>query len=195
MGGCVVSAFQDILLKEARGAKHFWNEFRSLLPPWCVFKKRQPHSPDITNKLLDIGYHHITNLVKKILEKYSIDSGLGILHVAHKTNSAPLAYDLVELFRSDIVDSEVLRFLRLKKKPIFELKEKDIARFISRINRRLQRRYFVKIYTKCCPYGYYMELQILKFIRAINHNEVFIPINLPTRHEGRCQVIEPLREY
>jgi len=35
-------------------------------------------------------------------------------------------------------------------------------------------------------YRYYMELQVLKFIKAVNHGEVYKPLSLPTRHDTRC---------
>ncbi len=157
-----------------------------MLPTWCVFKNRQHGQTDITNRLLDIGYHHITNLVKKILEKYNIEPGLGILHIPHETNSAPLAYDLVEIFRSDIVDTEALRFLRLKKKPFLQLEQKYVAYFLHRINKRLAQKHFVEVFGQCCSYEYYVELQILRFIKAVNHKEIFDPVYLPNRHDMRC---------
>lgn len=177
---------QQILLYEARAAKYYWKKFSLLLPSWCDFRARKPKSQDIVNKLLDIGYHHATNAVKIILEKYGITPILGILHVAHKTDSAPLLYDLVEMFRADAVEAEVLRFLRGKKKPIVILRQRDIGIFLSRINKRLQRKYFLKVMKQCHKYQYYMELQILRFVKAVDHKEIFYPIHLPVRHDSRC---------
>ena len=57
----------------------------------------------------------ITGSKPQILEKYDVSPALGILHVARASKSAPLAYDLVEMFRADIVETEVLKFLRIKK--------------------------------------------------------------------------------
>ncbi|OGZ74101.1 MAG: CRISPR-associated endonuclease Cas1 [Candidatus Staskawiczbacteria bacterium RIFCSPLOWO2_01_FULL_38_12b] len=106
---------QKIMLAEGCAAQLFWKQFSLLLPVWCNFRARNPGSNDIVNRLLDIGYHHITSVVKKILEKYDVSPALGILHVARASKSAPLAYDLVEMFRADIVETEVLKFLRIKK--------------------------------------------------------------------------------
>ena len=93
---------QEIMLAEGRTAQIFWKKFSLLLPRWCSFRSRYPGSDDLVNRLLDLGYHQITNAIRKILEKYDISSALGILHVARKSTSAPLAYDLVEMFRADI---------------------------------------------------------------------------------------------
>ncbi|HLD70513.1 MAG TPA: CRISPR-associated endonuclease Cas1 [Negativicutes bacterium] len=177
---------QAIMLAEGRAAQLFWKQFSLPLPSWCGFRARMPGSDDIVNRLLDLGYHQITNVTRKILEKYDISPALGILHVARKSTSAPLAYDLVEMFRADIVETEVLKFLRMKKQPMEQLRQKDIPIFLYRINRRLARRHFIKSFKQCHTYLYYMELQILKFISAVNHKEVFSPIHLPSRHDGRC---------
>jgi len=177
---------QWILLYEARTAKSFWKHFRLLLPEWCYFKGRKAKSMDIVNSMLDIGYHHITNITKKILNNHDISPALGILHKANRTNGAPLAYDLVEIFRADTVETEVLNFLRLKKKPITGLSQKHIAQFIGRINKRVERKYFLREFKQCHTYKYYMELQIFKFIKAVNHKLIFSPLKLPSRHEKRC---------
>ncbi len=181
------NSINDILLEEARTAKHFWKEFTLLLPSWVKFKSRKPRGVDGANRLLDIGYHHICGIVKKILDTHDISTALGLLHVARTSKSDPLVYDLVELFRSDIVDAEVLRFLRLKKHPI--IADKEISHFLHEINQRLDRKFYIKQFGVCQTYRYYMELQILSFIHAVNHKKIFVPLRLPARHEQRCKMI------
>jgi CRISPR-associated endonuclease Cas1 len=177
---------QKMMLAEGRAAQMYWKYFSELLPNWCNFRRRYPHSDDMVNRLLDIGYHQITNVVKKILEKYNISPALGILHIARKSTSAPLAYDLVEMFRADVVEVEVLRFLRMKKRSVEQLRKKDIAVFLYRINRRLDRKYYIRAFRHCHTYRYYMELQVLKFVKAVNHKEIFSHLLLPSRHDTRC---------
>lgn len=180
-----IQSINGLLLEEARIAKYFWSEFNKLLPD-DYFNGRNPgKSDDVANKLLDVGYHHITNIVKKILEIHNIPPDVGLFHVARNADSCPLAYDLVEMFRSDIVDTEVLKFLRLKKRKVISV-EKEIAIFIYRVNKRSDKEFFLKDFGMCHTYRYYMELQILKFIKSVNHNVAFIPVVLPTRHENRC---------
>lgn len=175
-----------LLLEEARAAKQFWEGFKALLPAYPEFQGRVPHGTDTVNRLLDIGYRHLTGTVSRYLEARSVPADLGLMHVAGSSDAEPLAYDLVELFRSDIVDAEVLRFLRLKKRPRTTLAPRDIAHFVHEVNERMERQYYLKGFRRCHAYRYYMELQILRFISAINHGEVFVPIHLPTRHESRC---------
>lgn len=140
----------------------------------------------MVNALLDLGYHNLTHQVINILKKYDIFPAPALFHVAHRSKSTPLAYDLVEMFRADIVEMQVLKFLRQKKQPLVSLHPKDIAIFLSRINRRLERKYFIKQFGYCQTYKYYMELQVLAFVKAVNHKTVFIPLSLPVRHESRC---------
>ena len=177
------SSIAEILLEEARMAKQFWREFGKLLYPKIVFLNRKPKSVDAVNHLLDVGYHHLTNVVKKILNKYNIPMDLGIFHIARNSNSQPLAYDLVEMFRSDIVDAEVLRFLRLKKKKPEKIND-QISHFLYEINKKLDKKFYLKDFHRCHSYKYYMEVQILKFIKAVNHKQIFEPITLPQRHEN-----------
>lgn len=177
---------EEILLLEARAAKHFWKEFRSILFSYQDFKTRKPYAIDTANRLLDVGYHHLTNIVRKNLAEQDVSTAMGLLHVAHASDSEPLAYDLVELFRSDIIDTEVLRFLKLKKRTLTALSPKDIAHFLHEVNERLERKHYLKDFKACHIYRYYMEVQTLKFIKAVNRKQVFSPLYLPTRHESRC---------
>lgn len=177
---------EKILLFEARAAKHFWKQFKTILPQWSEFHSRRAHGDDITNKLLDIGYHHLVNVVQKILLAHAVTLAPALIHVAHTEKSSPLVYDLMELFRSDIVDTQVLKTLHLKKKPLTHLTQKDIAIFVHALNARLEIVYFIRDFSQCHTYKYYMELQIIKYIKAINHKEVFTPLHLPTRHDTRC---------
>ncbi len=179
------NSIQDIMLEEARAAKHFWREFKRLLPFWAAFPGRQSHGEGEVNKLLDVGYHHLMTVLRQILLKYDVPTEMGLLHMPRNADSAPLIYDLVEMFRADIIDAEVLRFLRLKKKKIVRL-EKEIPHFLHEVNERLNRRYYLKDFNMCHAYRYYMEVQVLKFVKAVNAGEIFAPVTLPTRHENRC---------
>ncbi len=181
-----IKSMQDVFLYEARAAKSFWKVYATLLQPWCGFKNRGKKEKDVVNVFLNIGYHHLTNTVDNIVEKHGITSALGILHEARNATSKPLAYDLVELFRSDIVDAEVLRFFRLKHRTMNTIRQSDIAQFIHVINNRLDTKHYLRDFKQCHIYRYYMELQVLKFIHAVNHNEAFCPIWLPSRHDSRC---------
>ncbi|MEI9966722.1 MAG: CRISPR-associated endonuclease Cas1 [Candidatus Moraniibacteriota bacterium] len=177
---------EHLLLLEARAAKHFWNRFSLLVGERYQFFARIQHGQNIVNKLLDIGYHHLTNKVRGLLAEQKTPMEIGLFHRAHRATATPLAYDLVELFRSDFVDREVLKFLRLKKRPLQEIDQASVRKLLFRINKRFEKSVYLKAFHQCHSLGYYMTLQIVHCIAAINHKMVFHPLVLPDRHEDRC---------
>lgn len=179
------STIEEARLCEARFARDYWSQIRRILKH-VDFPGRQPRLRDPANLLLDIGYHHVTNKVKSILERHDMDYSLGLFHRAGSSQAAPLAYDLVELFRADTVDAELLRFFRLKKKYVQEVKNEEIAIFLNRLNNRISKSYYLQDFHACRSYAYYMELQILHFSKAVSEKKVFQPLYLPKRHEDRC---------
>ena len=176
----------ELFLAEARVAARYWKRINVPISEHVEFSGRRPRSSDPVNRLLDIGYHHVTGRVKRLLQSRDMHGAIGVLHRARSSKASPLAYDLVELFRADTVDAELLRFFRLKKKPVTQLVKTDIALFLSRLNHRMRKSYYLKTFHACRSYEYYMELQILGFSKAVREKHVFQPIILPNRHESRC---------
>ncbi len=183
-----------LLLTEARLARQYWKQYAKLLPAWTNFSGRKPHSgtSDITNTLLDIGYHYLNKKVNYLLKTHDISAAVGLFHVAKTDKSTPLVYDLMELFRVDVVDREVLHYCRLKKKPVTILTPQEISYFLSRIKRRLGRKVYLVSFHQCHSYEYAMELQILHFMKAVHDLEIFHPFHIPTRHDSRCAVRKKL---
>lgn len=89
--------------------------------------------------------------------------------------------------RADVVDTVVLRYLRQKKNSISTSSQKHIAHMLHEINKNVEKKWYLKDFKQCHTYRYYMDVQITKFIKAINHSVVYMPIVLPTRHEMRCK--------
>ncbi len=184
---------EQTLLTEARNAKEFWRGYRALLPEWCGDFNRKPRGTDAVNKLLDIGYHHLAGVVEKIIVAKDISPSLGLIHRAHRAQSKPLVYDLMELFRADVVDFPLLRFLRLKKKPLAAPGD-AIAHFLATANAVRDKKHYLRDFKQCHRYEYYMDLQVTKFIKAVNHNEIFEPLALPRRHDSRCACLKDAPE-
>src|SRR6266481_859315 len=176
---------KDLLLVEARAAHHFWRAYKDLLPEWTLFAGRVQRGNDVVNRLLDVGYHHLTTIVRTYLKERDVPTSLALLHVPRESTSDPLVYDLVELFRADIVDTELLRFMNLKKEPISEV-DSEIPHFLHELNERLAHLHYLASFCQCHTYRYYMELQMLAFIYAVNHKKRFVPIRIPDRHDSRC---------
>lgn len=175
-----------LLLHEARFAHLYWQNIRKLLLNKVTFPARKPHAADPMNKLLDIGYRYLANQVSIQLGKHDLDQSLGLFHRANTSDSQPLTYDLMELFRADLVDTEIVHYFKQQKQLITTLTAHDIAHVLHRIKHRGLRRHYLKVFKACRSYNYYMELQILHFSRAVRHITIFIPDNLPNRHDDRC---------
>jgi CRISPR/Cas system-associated endonuclease Cas1 len=127
----------------------------------------------------------LATIVEKIILEKDISVSLGLIHRAQSANAKPLVYDLMELFRADLVDFVLLKYLRLKKKPIINAQE-HIGHFLAKINKTAKAPHYLKDFKQCHAYHYYMELQIVKFIKAVNRREVYAPLLLPKRHDMRC---------
>lgn len=168
-----------------------WRHYGTILPSWVTYTGRQAQASDVVNKLLNIGYHHLATQIRNILDERDCTTALGILHVAQSSAATPLVYDLMELFRADIVDMSVATWLRQKKQPITTITQKHIAHVLHEMNERMDVHYYLTDFGQCHRYRYYMDIQITKFIKAVNHNEVFKPLALPTRHENRCTCQPP----
>lgn len=180
-----ICSIEALLLVEARFAKQYWSFIKKMIRHRSEFTGRVPRSEETANRLLDIGYHHLANAVTTITKRLEVPTDLGLIHTAHASDSAPFVYDLMELFRADIVDAELVRYFRLKKKPV-SVTQKEIARFLHAVNSRLEKKYFLAHMHTCHTYRYYMELQIQRFISAVNRREVYVPMTLPFRHDTRC---------
>lgn len=183
----IAPTMPDILLVEARNAKIFWKHYALLLPTPHRSFHRKPRNPDAANRLLDVGYHHLARVIINNLVVRDITESVGFIHRAQKTNSNPLVYDLMELFRADVVDAVVLTYLRQKKLPIDTITQSHIAHLLHEINKRLEKPIYLKDFKQCHTYRYCIDLQITKFIKAVNHAKVFAPLHLPKRHEMRCK--------
>lgn len=181
-----IRTISDILLYEARSARVYWRMYAKQLPHWTHFVSRKARHGDVVNTLLDIGYHHLNSYVTKLLATHDIPSALALMHIAKTNKSKPLVYDLMELFRADLVDPEVLRYVRLKKKAMSKVTSIDITKFLRHLNKRMDRKVYIREFKQCHTYRYSMELHILKYIYAVNHDVVFKPMALPSRHESRC---------
>lgn len=93
---------------EGAGARAYFQILRQALPPEWGFEKRARRPPtDAVNAMLSLGYTLLEQNVMTALEVVGLDPYDGFFH-ADKYGRPALALDLVEEFRSVIVDSVVL---------------------------------------------------------------------------------------
>jgi CRISPR-associated endonuclease Cas1 len=177
---------KKLLLAEARYARVYWKSFALLLPIWCSWQGRIPHAPDRVNKLLDIGYHTLASIVQKKCDTLDIPTEIGLLHTAQSAHAHPLVYDIMECFRVLMVDKVLLKFLRMKKRPLEVVDQVCIRDFLHEVYRVLHNEYYHRGRHACISVSYWMDLVLLEFRNAVSKQRAFSPVWMPVRHENRC---------
>jgi len=100
---------------EGSSASAYYRGLSSLLKKEFRFQNRSHYPPqDKTNVLLSLGYTLLYNTVYSEINIVGLDPYQGFLH-ASRHGHATLASDMMEEFRSIIVDSVVLRIINKKK--------------------------------------------------------------------------------
>jgi CRISPR-associated endonuclease Cas1 len=177
----------NILILEALAAREYWKYFKVLIERRCDWKGRKPHGKDCANILLDIGYHYLVGVLTKEFDEIDLPYQLGILHVAQSKSAKPLIYDYMEWIRPILVDQTLLSFIRKKKKKIDTITPKDIAVFIIMLKTRLNRKYYHKQLRYCITLDYWIKLNAISLMSAINHQK-YPSWSFPSmRHESRCR--------
>lgn len=110
----VVDSTKVLLGVEGSASREYFSAFRKLVPPPWTFARRSFHPPkDPVNSLLSFGYSLVAGELVHELHAVGLDPHIGFLHIQQRKSPA-LALDLLELFRSPVVDRFVLRVLRLR---------------------------------------------------------------------------------
>lgn len=153
-GVAVETDMEALRGQEGAGARAYFHLFRSALRAGWEFERRSRHPPaDPANALLSLGYSLLTQNMMTALEVAGLDPYDGFFH-ADVYGRPALALDLVEEFRSVIVDSVVLTVINKRiltpeefdpvpaKYPQgeggFHLKPHAMKRFLRAYNTRLQ---------------------------------------------------------
>lgn len=94
---------------EGYATRHYFQLFRLLFPDDWGFQGRNRQPPrDLANTLLSYGYGILFRMVWSFITRRGLSPWLGSLH-APKAGFAALAADIMEEFRSPIVDSAILQ--------------------------------------------------------------------------------------
>lgn len=101
----------ELLGFEGYFARRYYEEWAELIPKKWKFKQRNKRPPrDPVNAMLSFGYTILFNSMLTLLLIKGLDPHLGYLHKT-KYNHPALASDLMEEFRSVIVDSAVMEII------------------------------------------------------------------------------------
>lgn len=191
------SNIKEIELVEARASKEYFRNIHIILNQKIDWFGRKSHNKDILNRLLDIGYHFLSEKIIKICQKIDIPTEIGFFHKAQSKNSHPFVYDFIEWLRPLVVDRTLLHFLKKKKNKMKSLDARDIKYFVYLLNKSLKTYFYNKNLKYCIPLEYWVEILLLHFENCVYENKVYKP-NFPSiRHENRCKTkplsIEALR--
>lgn len=132
---------QNAMLLEARGAKIYWSAFGLLIQrTGHAFDGRvQQGASDIVNQMLNYGYAILQSYVMRTIDLWQLSPNIGILH-STQDNKPALCFDLMEQYRSFVVDRSVLAILskreevRREKSGLLDIHTR--TRIISKIKER-----------------------------------------------------------
>lgn len=97
---------------EGRLASHYWDMVKLLLTGVVDFPgRRRQGATDMVNSLLNYGYAILRSRVLQAIYNTGLNPALSFLHVPRRQEPT-LAYDLMEIFRAQVVDRVVLAELR-----------------------------------------------------------------------------------
>lgn len=178
---------------EGRASRYYIHAFGRLITnpefPFHTRTRRPPADP--VNALLSFGYVVLTRRMESAVQGVGLDPYLGFLHgVAY--NRPSLALDLVEEFRSVIVDSVVLRCVnnRLLEPRHFErrpaeggkgkadavwLMDEGKAIYLRELERRFNEEVTHPLTGERVTYVRCMELQAREMARALREEDIYRP--------------------
>ncbi len=148
--------------------------------------RRPPKDP--ANALLSLGYSFLTQNMMMALEAVGLDPYLGYFH-AEKYNRPALALDLVEEFRTPIVDSLTLTLLNhhiIKEKEFYQgekqgifLTDRGLRIFLHKYSHKLESTFKSRELGRTISYRKLFEVQARKLVRVIqNKDEHYQPFRM-----------------
>lgn len=103
----------EIMGVEGQGAKTYFEGFGRIIRDNFSFTGREYYPPpDPVNAMLSFGYMLLFNEFKSLLEAFGFDTYLGFLH-SMRYGRASLAVDMIEEFRSPVIDRLVIYLINL----------------------------------------------------------------------------------
>ncbi|MDQ2178594.1 CRISPR-associated endonuclease Cas1 [Marinifilum sp. D714] len=101
----------QIMTIEARASHLYWQQVGRILDDYISFEKReQKGAIDPVNSMLNYGYAILYSKIWHAVINVRMNPCIGILHSSENTNAA-FVYDMVEEFRSAIVDRVVISLI------------------------------------------------------------------------------------
>lgn len=163
---------------EGTAARAYFRLYRAAFDPDWRFRNRNRRPPrDPANALLSLGYTLLTQSLMTALELAGLDPYLGYYH-AETYGRPALALDLLEEFRTPVVDSLVLDLTsqRVLQPDDFEtdaetggvvLRPRPLNRFLRRFSRQLESERLVRDVGRRLSYRKLFEVQARRLARVV----------------------------
>ncbi|BDC18764.1 CRISPR-associated endonuclease Cas1 [Acidianus sp. HS-5] len=117
----------EVMQKEAQGAKIYWRAVKRVIPSTLGFKGRRKMTQneenlDLLNKALNIGYGMLRKEVWGAVISAGLNPYVGFLH-KYRAGRISLVFDLMEEFRSPFVDRPLIGLARENPEALKDLKK------------------------------------------------------------------------
>jgi CRISPR-associated protein Cas1 len=121
--------WRDAAIIEAEAAKYYWRGIKIIIPSILGFRKRlkkwdinPSEPPDPFNAALNIAYSILAKEVWKATFTANLNPYIGFLH-AYRPGRLSLVYDLMEEFRTPVVDRTIVKLARQKTQLIQQINQ------------------------------------------------------------------------
>ncbi|MCA9946823.1 MAG: CRISPR-associated endonuclease Cas1 [Anaerolineales bacterium] len=172
------SSIATLMGIEGSAARAYFHIYRQAFAAQWQFHKRTRRPPkDPVNALLSLGYSFLTQAMMTALEAVGLDPYLGYFH-SEKYGRPALALDLVEEFRTPIVDSLTLTLLNRRQLQPNDfqidpesggtiLKNRGFRLFLRKFNDKLESKIKVTSIGRAISYRKLFEVQARHLARTI----------------------------
>ncbi len=168
---------------EGTSTAMFFNAYSKMFKNELKFSGRNRRPPrDPVNALLSLGYSLVGNELRALLEGSGFDSGIGFLHTVQYGRPS-LALDLLEEFRTNVIDRFTLRLANLEefKKTDFEtvgpavyLTDEARKRYFTKYEDYLTHRF--EYQGKVTTFRDLFKKQVELLMNTVNDDKEYLPI-------------------
>ncbi len=175
---------EEILGYEGIISRNYYKGISKILPPEFEFEKRTRRPPrDPFNSMISLGYTILFHEIIGHIESVGLSAYGGLMH-GHRRNHPSLASDIIEEFRSPIVDSTVIDMMinEKVKKEDFEttkegvfLKQKILKMYLNEIQKKLAtRQKYLEYLKEPTTYRKAIYHQCRNLVTAIEENDPYL---------------------
>jgi len=182
-------SLDSLLGYEGAASAAYFSSFGSWMPAGWEFKRRVAHPPDgAVNALLSLGYTMLYNQMVGVINIVGLDPYQGCFHSVRQAHAA-LSSDLVECFRSIVVDALVIRLIRNKILHLSDIKRTAedgwrlqpdaFKKFLVNFEEKMNSRRETEAENQKLSYRQIIELQARQYARVVTgEDKTFKPFTI-----------------